>query len=129
MWVVIVRGDVVRHAAADPVRHADEVLAVALVEVFGAEQARDGQIDRLARLRGEPLEDGRGELDEALAAVAVSEAEQDGTGGEPAAIGRALDEPAAFERAHEPRGRALREACVRRELAHCERPAALHHAD
>src|SRR5438876_8841678 len=114
-----------RDAAADPVRDADEMLAVSLIEVLGAERSGDGEVDRLARLRGESFEDGRGELDEALAAVTVCEPEEHGTGGEPPAVGRALDEAAPLERAHEPRGRALREPCMCRELADRDRSAAL----
>src|SRR5206468_9317892 len=112
-----VRGDVMRDTAADPVRDADEVLAVALVEVLGAERSGHGEVDRLAGPGGEPLQHRRSQLDEALPAVSVSESKENGTGGEPPAVRRALDEPTALERADEAGGRALRQAGVRGELA------------
>src|SRR5262249_9528614 len=51
------------------------------------------------------------------------------TGGETAAVCRALDEAAALERSHEARGRALRQAGVCSELADGDRAAALDDAD
>src|SRR5438105_13644634 len=100
-----------RDPAADPVRDADEVLAVPLGEVLRAERVRDGEVDRLATRDGEPGELGLGEVDKALGAVAMRKAEQHRPGAETAALAAgALNEPLALERSHEPRGRALRQA-------------------
>ena len=48
-----VRGELERHAAADPVGDADEVRRVLLREVLDAVGAGDGEVDRLAGRVGE----------------------------------------------------------------------------
>ena len=71
-----VRRHVMRHAPADPVRHRNEVGAVALGEMLGTEHTGHGQVDRLSGLPREQLERGPGKLDQVLRAVLTGEAKE-----------------------------------------------------
>src|SRR4029079_13672712 len=109
-----VRGD----TAADPVRRAEEVPAVAVVAELDGGERRDADVDRLpARLR-EPVERLRGALDQlSVTRLATGVPLQARARHEPRTAALAADEPLPLERTDEPGRRALRKPEARREPA------------
>ena len=83
--------------------------AVALVDLLDAERRRDGEVHRLAREGGEPVERGGREPDEvALVETALGETDENRAGTDARARSVPLKETLPLQRADEPRGRALR---------------------
>ena len=106
-----------RHAAPDPVGDADDVRRVLLRKVLDAERAGNSEVDRLARVVGDPTKRRGRELEQRGRGVAGREAEQHGPRVQAAALAEALHEPLPLERAEQARRGALRQAGPGGELA------------
>ena len=123
-----VRGRVERDAPADPVRAADEMPGVLLREMLDAERGRYAEVDRLARQLRQLSQGRTSEVDQALAGVAVREAEEHRARRD-TAVARSLHQSAALECADEAGGRALRQPGPLRQLADAHRTCRLDDAD